>query len=160
MADHRVTVLHATGVLDIDAGEILDSAYVRVEGDRIAIERFDPSAVHAEPTDAAERGHDGPPNAADAEPTERLTIKIKRKRHEFDYVVGDTILEAARRGGLAPPFSCEQGNCATCMALVTVGEVEMRANNVLSDDELAEGWVLTCQGLPVGREVAIEYEDL
>ena len=78
----------------------------------------------------------------------------------LEHVPGDTVLDAARRASLNPPYSCEQGNCATCMALVTEGSVTMRVNNALTPDEVAEGWVLTCQSLPVGPEVAIEYDDL
>ena len=121
--------------------------------EHIAIERFVNAAVLDEPTPD--------PSGTDAdEATEQLTIVFKRKRHRAGYVAGDTVLETARRAGLRPPFSCEQGNCATCMALVTEGAVSMRTNNVLTDDEVAEGWVLTCQGLPVGPAVTVEYEDL
>ena len=68
------------------------------------------------------------------------------------YQPGDTLLETARRGGLRPPFSCEAGNCATCMAFLKEGSVRMRANNALTPEEVEEGWVLTCQSLPFGRD--------
>jgi len=119
--------------------------------EHVTIERFVNSAVLDAPAPGDDRGEGT---------TEQLTIVFKRKRHETSYVAGDTVLETARRAGLRPPFSCEQGNCATCMALVIEGAVSMRANNVLTDDEVAEGWVLTCQGLPVGPVVTVEYEDL
>ena len=78
----------------------------------------------------------------------------------FRYRPGDTILETARRGGLQPPFSCEAGNCATCMALLHEGSATMRTNNALTPDEVEEGWVLTCQALPHGPTVTVEYESL
>jgi 3-ketosteroid 9alpha-monooxygenase subunit B len=59
---------------------------------------------------------------------------------------------------LEPPFSCEAGNCATCIARVTEGEVKMRLNNALDDDEVEEGWVLTCQSEPVTPNVTVVYE--
>ena len=68
------------------------------------------------------------------------------------------MLETARRGGLRPPFSCEAGNCATCMAHLDEGSVTMRANNALSADELDEGWVLTCQSIPTSAEVVVNYD--
>jgi ferredoxin len=74
------------------------------------------------------------------------------------YQTGDTLLETARRGGLRPPFSCEAGNCATCMAFLKEGSVRMRANNALTPEEVEEGWVLTCQSLPSGETVTVEYE--
>ena len=72
------------------------------------------------------------------------------------YHAGDTVLETARRGGLRPPFSCEAGNCATCMAHLDKGSVTMRVNNALSADELDEGWVLTCQSIPTSAELVVE----
>lgn len=72
---------------------------------------------------------------------------------------GETLLESARRAGLMPPFSCESGNCGTCIAQVTEGEAKMRVNNALDDDEVTEGWVLTCQGEPVTPDITVVYED-
>jgi ferredoxin len=63
------------------------------------------------------------------------------------------------RGGLAPPFSREAGNCATCTAQVTKGEARMRVDNALEDDEVTDGWILTCQGIPVTPHVTVVYED-
>ena len=137
------------------------AAAAGVPADRIAIERFLNATIDLpgdpddEPADDELRNHPG----ADAGPTQ-LTITIKRKRHVLEHVPGDTVLDAARRASLNPPYSCEQGNCATCMALVTNGSVTMRVNNALTPDEVAEGWVLTCQSLPLGPEVAVEYDDL
>lgn len=96
----------------------------------------------------------------DAEVTRTLTIVLNKKRLVLDYVAGDTVLQAARRGGLKPPFSCEMGNCASCMAVVTEGSATLRANNALTDDELAEGLILSCQALPVGTSVVVDYDNL
>ncbi len=91
---------------------------------------------------------------------DEVTITIRRKRHIVTYVAGDTLLDTGRRAGLDPPSSCEQGHCATCMALVTTGTATMRVNDALDDGEVAEGWVLTCQALPSGSEVAVDYDAL
>jgi len=90
--------------------------------------------------------------------TESLVIRIDRRKHTFPYQAGDTILEAARRAGLSPPFSCEAGSCATCMAHLDKGSVTMRVNNALSADEVDDGWVLTCQSLPTSEEVVVDYD--
>ncbi len=89
-----------------------------------------------------------------------MVIILKGTRTAVPYRAGDTVLDTARRGGLAPPFSCEAGNCATCMALQHEGTVRMRTNNALTPDEVEEGWILTCQSLPQGSTVVVEYEDL
>jgi ferredoxin len=90
--------------------------------------------------------------------TESVTIRLERRKHEIAYVDGDTILETARRAGLSPPFSCEAGNCATCMAHLDEGTVTMRANNILGEDDLEDGWILTCQSLPTSPTVVVNYD--
>jgi 3-ketosteroid 9alpha-monooxygenase subunit B len=90
--------------------------------------------------------------------TESLVVRIDRRKHTFPYQAGDTILEAARRAGLSPPFSCEAGSCATCMAHLDKGSVTMRVNNALAADEVDDGWVLTCQSLPTSEEVVVDYD--
>ncbi|WP_137872125.1 ferredoxin--NADP reductase [Rhodococcus sp. Q] len=86
-----------------------------------------------------------------------VTVVLDRKTVKVALQEGETILESARRGGLAPPFSCEAGNCGTCIATLTEGTATMRNNEVLSDDEIADGLVLTCQGVP-DCSVVVEYE--
>lgn len=90
--------------------------------------------------------------------TESVVIKLSGAHKTVEYHAGDTVLETARRGGLNPPFSCEQGNCATCMAHLDAGEVRMRANNALTPEEIDDGWVLTCQSLPTTPEVVVDYD--
>lgn len=85
-------------------------------------------------------------------------IRLDRREHTLAYQSGDTVLEAARRAGLRPPFSCESGNCATCMAHVDSGSVQMRANNALSADEVDGGWILTCQAIPTSSELVVNYD--
>lgn len=87
-----------------------------------------------------------------------LTIRLDRRKHTVQYHPGDTVLEAARRSGLRPPSSCEAGDCATCMAHLDAGTVRMRANNALTPDDLADGFILTCQSLPTSAELAVNYD--
>ena len=96
------------------------------------------------------------PETAAAPPS--VEIRIGGKRHTVAYQSGDSVLEAVRRAGLKAPFACQQGNCATCIAFLDAGSVTMRANNALSDDEVAEGWVLTCQSVPMSPDVSIDYD--
>ena len=98
----------------------------------------------------------GPAGGADA--PDEVAVILGGKKVVVKYQPGDTVLETARRGGLRPPFSCESGNCATCMAFLKEGNVAMRANNALTPEEVEEGWVLTCQSLPSGDTVTVEYE--
>ena len=68
------------------------------------------------------------------------------------------ILDSAREGGLPAPFACKAGVCATCRAKVTSGKVEMAARYGLTDEEVAAGYILTCQSVPVGDGVAVDYD--
>jgi ferredoxin-NADP reductase len=124
-----------------------------VPSERIFIERF---LVEQQEKDAAAVSAALP--GAETEPPEEVTVILGGKKTVVKYQPGDTLLETARRGGLRPPFSCEAGNCATCMAFLKEGSVRMRANNALTPEEVEEGWVLTCQSLPSGETVTVEYE--
>ena len=83
---------------------------------------------------------------------------IRRVKHRVSYRAGDTLLETARRAGLRPPASCESGNCGTCMARLKAGKVEMRVNNVLTPEEVAEGYVLTCQARSTEPGTIVNYD--
>lgn len=71
---------------------------------------------------------------------------------------GDTILDAAMQQGLEPPYSCAGGACGTCRAKVLLGRAVMDQNHALEDDEIANGYVLTCQAHPVSEELRIDYD--
>jgi ring-1,2-phenylacetyl-CoA epoxidase subunit PaaE len=86
-----------------------------------------------------------------------LTIERRRRRIAFDPARA-TILENARAAGLPAPFACKAGVCATCRAKVIRGEVRMIQNFGLSPQELAQGYVLTCQAVPVSDEVELDYD--
>ncbi|MFI7361338.1 2Fe-2S iron-sulfur cluster-binding protein [Streptomyces sp. NPDC050149] len=91
--------------------------------------------------------------------TGSITVQLRGESRTVSQRPGETLLQSARRAGFTPPFSCESGDCATCMARLTHGEVRMRVNNALDPDEVAEGWVLTCQAEPVARDVTVLYEN-
>ncbi|MEX1009278.1 MAG: ferredoxin--NADP reductase [Acidimicrobiia bacterium] len=126
-------------------------AVLHVSPDRVFIERF---------ANAAAARRDEPPATlpGDDAGTESVVIVLDGTTHSVQYRAGETILETARRAGLRAPFSCEAGSCATCMARVVDGEVTMRLNNALTPEEVAEGWVLTCQGFPASSAVTVVYE--
>jgi ferredoxin-NADP reductase len=120
-------------------------------------ERFNPVEAVAEEEAAAEEEARADAGAADLA-SGTITITLDGKTTTTAHVPGITLLEHARRAGLKPPFSCEAGNCATCMGHLEAGEVKMRVNNALDDDEVADGYVLTCQGVPVTPDVTVVYE--
>ncbi|VEG39722.1 ferredoxin [Mycolicibacterium flavescens] len=96
--------------------------------------------------------------AATSEQTEEVVIELDRKTTTAPYRSGNTLLQTARMAGLRAPSSCETGSCGTCMARIVSGSARMLNNDALDDDEVAEGWVLTCQSLPTSRTVHMIYE--
>lgn len=115
---------------------------------RVFAERFGGLAPLPEPE----------PEAAPAAVEGTVTIFLGSKRVSIPRRSRETLLDSARRAGLSPPFSCEGGSCATCMAKVTKGSATMRVNDALTDEEVAQGYVLTCQGVPDSASITVRYE--
>ncbi|WP_373234088.1 2Fe-2S iron-sulfur cluster-binding protein [Mycobacterium marinum] len=90
--------------------------------------------------------------------TGMVTIYLDRRRASVPLVPGETLLESARRAGLDPPFNCEAGNCGTCLARLTEGSATMLVNDALDDSEVADGYILTCQGVPDTAPITVRYE--
>jgi 3-ketosteroid 9alpha-monooxygenase subunit B len=119
---------------------------------RVFVENFDVVPQAAAPAPAK------PESAAPASGG-TVTIRLNRDKVSVPRVPNETLLESARRAGLTPPFSCEAGNCGTCMAKLTEGHATMRVNDALTDDEVADGYVLTCQAVPDSECISVRYED-
>lgn len=113
--------------------------------ERIHIERFTPADALPEPEPIGEPA--GTQIEIELDGTIRSTV----------HRPGTTILQTARQLGLTPPSSCEAGDCATCMGRLLEGSATMRNNNALTDDEVAEGWILTCQAVPEPPSVRVVY---
>lgn len=124
-----------------------------VPREHIHIEHFSSPPDHHEPP---ERVAAGPAEASEAG---TLHIVLDGRTHDVPIGPGERVLAAARRAGLDPPFSCEEGYCSCCMAKLTAGKVEMATNDCLTPDLLEEGWVLTCQSRCLGPGVKVEYPD-
>jgi len=73
---------------------------------------------------------------------------------------GDTILDAAMNAGADVPFSCKGGVCCVCKAKVIEGEVSMDQNYSLSEEEVAEGFVLGCQARPASENVVVDFDEI
>jgi ring-1,2-phenylacetyl-CoA epoxidase subunit PaaE len=87
----------------------------------------------------------------------KVTLEGRTRSLAFDAEKG-SILENARAAGLPAPFACKAGVCATCRAKLVSGEVTMKANYGLSAEEVAQGYVLTCQAVPMTDDVVLDYD--
>jgi ring-1,2-phenylacetyl-CoA epoxidase subunit PaaE len=72
---------------------------------------------------------------------------------------GESILDAAYKSGLDVPFACKGGVCCTCKAKVLEGSVKMDVNYALEPDEVANGYILTCQSHPTSEKVVVSFDD-
>ncbi|MGJ7032944.1 flavin reductase family protein [Niabella hirudinis] len=88
----------------------------------------------------------------------KVTIRIGRTMQELMVQYPDTITASGKKAGITLPYSCESGQCGSCVATCTSGKIWMAYNEVLTDDEIAKGRVLTCQGYPVGGDAVIVFE--
>jgi ring-1,2-phenylacetyl-CoA epoxidase subunit PaaE len=90
----------------------------------------------------------------------KITITVDDESFTFDMPQKQTILEAALDEDLDAPYSCQGGICSSCLARITEGEATMRQNNILTESEVAEGLILTCQAHPSTSTIAVDYDDV
>lgn len=86
-----------------------------------------------------------------------LIAELDGETHTLPMLPGQVVVEALEVAGQHPPFSCRAGACAACMCHLLEGQVEMLNNNVLDEDELAEGWILSCQAVALTPLVRVKY---
>ena len=86
------------------------------------------------------------------------TARLNGRVNSFEVYEGDTVLDAVQRVRPDAPFSCRSGVCSTCQAVVRDGSVEMAVNYGLTDDEVARGYVLTCQSTPTTESVDVDFD--
>ncbi len=124
---------------------------------------INPSKVHFElftSVAAPEKEHKAETSAY-AGGASQVTVIMDDEEFNFDLEGdGDVILDAAIDAGVDAPYSCKGAVCCTCKAKVIEGEVEMDMNYALSDDEVDEGFILTCQSHPKSPKVIIDYDQL
>lgn len=71
-----------------------------------------------------------------------------------------TILELALENNIDAPYSCQGGICSTCLARIVKGSVTMDDNQILTDDEVEEGLILTCQSRITSNQIEVSYDDI
>lgn len=112
--------------------------------------------IHFELFKTAEEGRLVEPHDGDT----TISITVDDVVETFTMPRSTSILDAALERGLDAPHSCQGGICSTCIARVTEGKAEMRKNQILTDSEVAEGFILTCQAHPTTETIAVDYDDV
>ncbi len=96
----------------------------------------------------------------DSGPKSKITIKLDGRSFDFDLsLISDvTILDAALQQGADLPFACKGGVCCTCKAKLLEGEVSMDVHWGLEDEEVEQGYILTCQSHPKTEKVVVDFD--
>jgi ring-1,2-phenylacetyl-CoA epoxidase subunit PaaE len=168
LAQYMPEVSSADEYLICGPGDMVDevrNAIKTLNGDApIRFERF---AAAPRPVESAGKGHDAAPGvvaptaAAPAAQAILATISVVMdgRRRSFPMARSDaSVLDAAERAGLALPFSCRSGICATCRARITDGAAVMTHNIALEPWETDAGFVLCCQARPTTATLEISYD--
>ena len=119
-----------------------------VDQDRVLFELF------TEPEADTEVTLDLPEDAT------RVTIILDDEEFELDMKRKDLVLDAALDADVDAPYSCQGGVCSTCIARIKKGSAVMEKNQILTDAEIAEGFILTCQSHPTSPILVIDYDDV
>jgi ring-1,2-phenylacetyl-CoA epoxidase subunit PaaE len=90
----------------------------------------------------------------------KITILVDDEETTFEMSQKQTVLDAALKQGIDAPYSCQGGICSSCLARVTSGTAEMTKNSILTDKEIADGLILTCQAHPTSETIYVDYDDV
>lgn len=90
----------------------------------------------------------------------KITVLVDDEETTFEMSQKQTVLEAALKQGIDAPYSCQGGICSSCLARITNGSAEMKKNSILTDSEVAEGLILTCQAHPTSAEIYVDFDDV
>jgi 3-ketosteroid 9alpha-monooxygenase subunit B len=117
---------------------------------RIHVERFVSLPDEEDAVPAAEPSANG---------QVQLEVLLDGTHHELGCARGEPILDAMLRAGLKAPHSCRSGACGSCMCTLEAGEVHLRHNQVLDDNDLKQGWILACQAIADSAKVRVRFPD-
>ena len=100
-----------------------------------------------------------PQAVSDGGPKSKITVKLDGRSFDFDLGFNnDSILDAALKQGADLPFACKGGVCCTCKARLLEGEVKMDVNWGLEQEEVDQGFILTCQSHPKTEKVTVDFD--
>ncbi|WP_421804557.1 2Fe-2S iron-sulfur cluster-binding protein [Flagellimonas sp.] len=92
----------------------------------------------------------------------KTQVEVLVDDETFTFVMDkkELVLDAVLKQDIDAPYSCQGGVCSSCIARLTEGKVEMVKNQILTDSEIEEGFVLTCQSHPISAKIKIDYDDV
>lgn len=118
-----------------------------VDKDKILFELFTPTEIKEE-------------LPIQAEGSTAITVVLDDEEFQFTMDKKTLVLDAVLKENIDAPYSCQGGVCSSCIAKVTEGKAEMVMNQILTDKEIADGFILTCQAHPTTPTLKIDYDDV
>ncbi len=116
------------------------------------------SEINAAETDEQDIADDEAAAASQPQGPVKLEVELDGEEYTFDdWAPGTKLLEHLESKGIKAPYSCREGECSACAVRLIEGEVKMLHNDVLDDEDLAEGIRLGCQSVPVTDTVKVTY---
>ncbi len=155
------TLKNINGILDADAyyicgpGKMIDSVSDFLKENEVK------GKINFEKFNSPKKSKIENSNSEDSEIISNITVIIDGD--EFDYTLsskGDTILDSAVDEGADVPFSCKGAVCCTCKAKVTEGKAIMDKNYSLSEEEVEDGFILTCQAHPITENIIVDFDEM
>ena len=147
LSEHQ---LHKSGDAFFISGRESMTAEVRAALDQFQISS---ASVHSEIFFAGEN-QESP--VYDSDKSVELSVMDTNKKYSGSNQT--TILQSLKAQGIDPPFACESGLCGTCAARLIDGQVEMQNSPALHENDINNGWILTCQARPTSAAVTIKFE--
>lgn len=95
-----------------------------------------------------------------AEGETQIEVLVDDETFSFTMDKKMVVLDAVLKENIDAPYSCQGGVCSSCIARVTEGKAEMANNQILTDGEIAEGFILTCQAHPLTPTLKVDYDDV
>jgi 3-ketosteroid 9alpha-monooxygenase subunit B len=130
---------------------------LKVERSRIHLEKFisldgDPVAIVAAIEAEAAAAPEGQPHT-------EVEVVLDGATHKVDWPASRHLLDVLLDAGVDAPYSCRMGSCSACMCMLEEGDVRMSKNSILDKNDLAEGWILACQSLPLSPKVKVSFPE-
>lgn len=123
-------------------------AEIGVQQEKVYFELFTEPEDKTDPTSVIQEG------------MTHVTIILDEEEFELDMARKERVLDAALNADIDAPYSCQGGVCSTCIARIKEGSVVMEKNQILTDGEIADGFILTCQSHPTSPRLVIDYDDV
>ena len=143
------------------AGHFLCGPEAMIKGVQSALEQAGVASknIHFELFTSAAPAAEKAPAASASSGDAAVTVILDGEETHFTQGPKDFILDSALDAGADVPYACKGAVCCTCRAKVLEGEVEMAMNYSLTDDEVAEGFILTCQSMPRSPKVTVSFDE-